>query len=236
VDRVANTNGVFLAYPAATRPGLRFSADGRYLVCAGNVNGTNQVYLEDFAMGASTLVSLSLDLAGPAFGNSDAPDLSADGRFVVYRSTAVNLTANNSNTLPTIVLYDSLTATNKLLSAGIVPAAAVNNRSFTPFFSADGRAILFHSWASDLLAQDFNQMSDLFLFPFLYAAIAPTNSGFLVTWPFLPGNNYRVEYKTNLNDSTWQVLGGTWTNAINTAYQQDSGPFVNRRFYRVVAY
>jgi hypothetical protein len=235
-DRIAHTNGVFLAYPAAARPGLRFSADGRYLVCAASVNGTNQVYLEDFATGATTLVSGSLDSSGPAYGNSDSPDISAEGRFVAYRSSAMNLTANNSNSLPTIILYDSLTGTNRLLTVGIAPNSGVNNRSFTPFFSQDGRSILFQSWASDLVAQDFNQMSDLYQFPFLYAAIVPTNNSVWVTWPFLPGNNYRVEYKTNLSDSTWQVLAGTWTNLVNTAYQQDSAQSANHRFYRVVAY
>src|SRR5207302_6514995 len=119
-----------------------------------------------------------------------------DGRFVAYRSSAVNLTASNTNPIPTIVLYDSLTSTNMLLADGSASSSSVNNRSFTPYFSQDGRAIIFQSWASDLIVQDFNQTSDVFLVPFLYASIASTNNGVWLSWPLVSGYNYRVEYKT----------------------------------------
>jgi hypothetical protein len=35
-----------------------------------------------------------------------------------------------------------------------------NNRSFAPQFSGDGQTVVFQSWASDLVAQDFNQVND----------------------------------------------------------------------------
>ena len=74
VDRLANTNGAIASRIPAIRPGLRFSADGRFLAYAagppvGSASyGTNQVYLYDFQTGTNLLVSRGLASGGPAQG------------------------------------------------------------------------------------------------------------------------------------------------------------------------
>ena len=75
----------------------RISDDGRYVVfqsAATNLigldsNGSNDVFRKDLVTGALVRVSNAGAIA--ANGSSQWPDVSADGRYVVYRSSATNL-------------------------------------------------------------------------------------------------------------------------------------------------
>jgi hypothetical protein len=96
---------------------------------------------------------------------------------------------------------------------------------------------LFQSWASDLIAQDFNDRSDVFAFSFLYAALVAGKSpgeGPTLSWPALSGQSCRVQCKDNLDDATWQDVVGTVTITGNTGSLTDLAPAAGRRFYRVV--
>ena len=167
VDRAANTNWQIAASLSVLRAGLQFSGDSRFLVysttdaqVALDTNGVADVYLYDFVTRSNFLVSQG-NPPGAASGPSDSPVISNDGRFVAYRSTATNLVAGATNGLPNVFLYDRQTGTTTLLSAN-ASGMAGNNRSFAPQFSGDGQTVVFQSWASDLIAQDFNQVNDLF--------------------------------------------------------------------------
>jgi len=107
-------------------------------------------------------------------------------------------------------------------------------------FCADGRTLLFQSWASDLVANDFNQSGDLFAFAFIYANVVPgatPGSGPTIDWPAVPEQGYRVEYKNHLTDSNWQEVTGTVTIVGNRGYLTDPAPPASgQRFYRVVAH
>ena len=104
-DLVANTNWTIANGFSGSHPGLRFSADGQFLAYANtasnapvDTNNTYDVYLYDFQTGSHTLVSRNYS-AGAA---NDWPDISADGRFVAYRSAATNVVAGDTNTVPNI--------------------------------------------------------------------------------------------------------------------------------------
>ncbi|PYU86903.1 MAG: hypothetical protein DMG08_29045, partial [Acidobacteria bacterium] len=81
------------------------SADGRFVafhsgasdLVPSDTNGTEDVFVRDLKTGATTLVSVNN--AGTGSGNSfsDSPVISADGRFVAFRSGASNLVANDTN-------------------------------------------------------------------------------------------------------------------------------------------
>ena len=107
-----------------------------------------------------------------------------------------------------------------------------------PLFSGDGRSLVFQSWASDLVAQDFNQDSDVFGFDFLYVAILGgiLAEGPTITWPAMPGRTYRVEFKNALTEGLWQEIGGVVTIVRNRGYLTNFAPSVGPRFYRVVTY
>jgi hypothetical protein len=56
-----------------------------------------------------------------------------------------------------------------------------------------------------------------------------------VLWPATIGRNYRVEFKDNVDDLSWQQLPGSVTvNAGTAAMIDPNAPSVAHRFYRVM--
>lgn len=225
-----------LATPFA---GLQFSADGRFLAYAASSNTSlpANIYLYDFQAGTSILISQNPNTLQPANGASDSPAISPDGRFVAYRSAATDLVAGSTNGIPQLIVYDRWTGLNTLLSTDSTGTASGDSRSLMPVFSPDGRTLVFTSWASNLAVDDFNHFSDVFAFAFLYVNVAPGTAGQgpTISWPYVSGHSYQVEYKNNLTDSTWQSVGGTMNVNGNQATMVDPAPVSGQRFYRVVA-
>ncbi|HTQ51177.1 MAG TPA: hypothetical protein VMJ12_10730 [Candidatus Acidoferrales bacterium] len=244
-DLVAPTNNTVVASGSfPNQPELSFSGNEQFLVYSVAVSGslTNaQVYLYDVLAKTNFLVSAN------AVGNgmSDSPVISPDGRFVAYRSFAGNLVPGDSNGVPDILLYDRNNGATTLLSANWSGSASGANRSSNPFFSADGRTLVFQSAAYDLVTNDFNRNGDVFavnlfaagMIPVFYVHALPgppSSPAPTLVWPVLPGKTYQVLYKNNLTDPAWQVLGGDITILGNTAYFTDSNPAAGQRFYKIV--
>lgn len=245
VDLLAGTNGpIGSGYVDLTsaRVGLRFSADSRFLTFATAPTGygTNQICLYDFQSRTETRISTALDSTNGANASSDSPDISADGRFIAYRSFAANLLpVSNRNGAPNVFLYDRLNRTTMLASASRLDGGTADNRSRTPSFSPDGHTLFFASWASDLAAQDFNQSGDVFALPFLYVTVLPGSApgtGPTLTWPNRSGETYHVQFKSDLSEPAWQEVGGTVTITGNRASLTDPAPASAPRFYRVITY
>jgi hypothetical protein len=221
--------------------GLQFSGDGRFLTYAMSSNAgflTNaNVYLYDFLAGTNILISQNPNTLQPANGASDSPDISPDGRFIAYRSAATDLVAGSTNGIPQLIVYDRLAGSNTLLSTAATGTASGDNRSLTPEFSADGRMLVFSSWASNLASDDYNHFSDLFAFAFLYINVIPggPGQGPTISWSYVSDHSYQVEYKNNLTDSAWQQVAGTVNINGNQASMIDPAPSSSQRFYRVVA-
>jgi Tol biopolymer transport system component len=247
VDRAASITRTVGTVASGSHSTRRLSSDGRFLAYVAPLSGTNQVYLYDFQAQTSSLVSKAYRSVGGAYGASDSPDISADGRFVAYRSAAENIVPFDTNGVPDVFLYDRLNGTTTLLSASQLGIAATENRSLTPVFSADGQTLFFESWGSGIVAQDFNHGSDLYAYSLSYSGQIPLYSASIIrgtgagsrpwiTWPQALGRTYHVQFKNSLNDAQWQDLSGTisvigsqgWLNDLTVG----SGP----RFYRVVAY
>ncbi|MEJ0089285.1 MAG: hypothetical protein WDM80_06000 [Limisphaerales bacterium] len=242
-DRIAGTNGSIASrYRLGSRAGVRFSFDGRFLTYAAGVSAfsSNQVYLYDFQTRKQALVSTAANSILAANGISDSPDISADGRYVAYRSFATNLiTGGTSNNVPDLFLYDSFSGTSSLLTADRLNGGPTDNRSRTPVFSPDGRTLFFQSSASDLVPLDFNHNGDVLALMFLYVSIVPDNgsgAGPMLTWPNRPGETYQVQFKDSLSDPAWQDVGGSVTVIGNRASVQNLVPSTGQRFYRVVAF
>ena len=252
VDRAANANWQIGGLLSGSHAGLQFSGDARFLVysttnaqLALDTNGIADVYLYDFVTRSNFLVSQG-NPPGTASGPSDSPVISNNGRFVAYRSTATNLVAGATNGLPNVFLYDRQTGTTALLSFN-ASGMAGNNRSFAPRFSGDGQTVVFQSWASDLIAQDYNQANDLIAVKIATSNLTPVFIGQMVfapatlqsptlTWPAANGKTYQVQFKNSLADATWQTLSGnTWVSG-NQGYATDLAPNTGQRFYRVVAF
>src|SRR5207244_770401 len=131
---------------------------------AGDTNGAPDVFVADLATGSIRLVSVDDNGTSAGNGSSDSPDISADGRFVVFRSVASNLVPNDTNAQADVFLRDLQAGTTTLLSGSSSGYGSANQRSTRPMISADGQVVLFNSAASDLVNNDFNQAQDLFYF------------------------------------------------------------------------
>jgi len=170
-DIIANTNWVISAGPIPDRLGAQFSADGRFLAYAtsaanspADTNATQDVYLYDFQNGTNFLISRSFNSSFTPNGPADSPAISPDGRFVAYRSSASDSVPGDFNGVPDLVVYDRVNGATRLVTVNRSANSTANNRSLKPVFSGDGTTLLFVSWASDLLDNDFNHGSDLFTF------------------------------------------------------------------------
>ena len=220
---------------------VRLSADGTRLACLKTARplGTNQVYFYDLNAGTNALVSHAYNSTAPANGASDSVEISSDGRLIAYRSFASDVVPGDSNDLPDIIVYDTQTGLNSLLSRSRLGNFAADNRSLAPVFSGDGRTLCFVSWGSDIVPLDFNYSSDLFAYKFLAASLLVDQTpgqGPWIAWPSTQGKTYRVQFKDGSADPTWHDLSGTVTNIGNKGYLQDLSPAGKERFYRVTSF
>ena len=97
-----------------------------------------------------------------ANGHSSSPDISADGRYVVFSSAADNLVPGDTNRAADIFAYDRETRTTEMISVTETGALA-NDASGEPGISANGRWVVFSSIATNLVAGDTNGQLDVFL-------------------------------------------------------------------------
>lgn len=145
------------------------SSDGRSAVFtswgtfdATDTNATKDVFLARFDTAEFRLVSGTGATWVAGNGVSDSPSITADGNRVVFRSAASNLIEEDTNGLPDIFVHDVTSRVTRLVSMNPLGGAA-NGRSSQPSISADGEQIVFLSWASDLVPNDFNGFSDVFV-------------------------------------------------------------------------
>lgn len=103
----------------------------------------------------------ALPSAMPSDGNSDAPALSANGRYIAFQSTASTFGIADTNRTGDIYLYDRTPGTFSLLSRR---GPTLGDRgSSAPAISADGSRVVFISAATTLDPADANGISDVFV-------------------------------------------------------------------------
>lgn len=155
------------------------SADGRFVaftstaadLVSGQVEGNSggDVFLYDREDGTVTLASRTAASAvTTGSGSSEAPAISADGRYVAYQSLATDLVSGQTdgNSGSDVFLFDQTTGTTVLVSRSAAAAVATGNGyANAPLLSAGGTRVAFLSGATDLVAgqADTNMAPDLFL-------------------------------------------------------------------------
>lgn len=155
------------AVPDSTRPDI--SADGRYVVFQSNGfnlvpndwNVGSDIFVRDTQAGTTRCVSVS-NPTPQANGDSNLGALSADGRFVAFNSTATNMIDDDRNYWRDIFVRDRVTGTNQRVSLASNGAEA-DRDSFTPALSADGQIVAFVSTATNLVPNDTNNARDIFV-------------------------------------------------------------------------
>ena len=253
-DRIANTNKTLGTFAFSPGTGLRFSADSRLLAytttspnAANDTNRVSDVYVYDLQTGTNLLVSRSCSVPQAGNGASDSPDLTLDGRYVAYRSAATDLVPGDTNGQPDLFLYDCASGTTTLLSASLFKNATGNNASITPVFWPNGQGVVFASQASDLVAQDCNNSSDILaysisssgsLLPFYVQLVPghPATAGMWLSWPVVPGRTYRAQFKIGLDQTDWQTLNVVPAIIGDQGYLGVAPGGAAPNFYRVVGF
>jgi Tol biopolymer transport system component len=168
VDTTGNQGNRESGFPAV-------SSDGRYVAfesrasnlvpgdtnwCGAGGPGTcNDIFVYDRQTGNTERASVNS--AGNE-GNSASyiPDISADGRYVGFFSSASNLAPGGA--AQEAYVRDRQTGTTVRVSVDSAGSEG-NNSSAYPAISADGRYVTFLSFASNLVPADTNGVSDVFV-------------------------------------------------------------------------
>jgi Tol biopolymer transport system component len=166
-----NVSGTGAAANAAS--GQPFvSADGRFVsftsgasnLVPSDTNGVSDVFLRDRA--ARTTRRVSVRSGGvQADGASSESSLSGDGRLVVFQSVASGLVPGDANARADVFVHDRVTRTTTRASVSSGGAEANGNSLLGEqlAISADGRFVAFASGAGNLVPDDGNGTSDVFV-------------------------------------------------------------------------
>lgn len=128
------------------------SSDGRYVVFTslasnlvpGDARDTWDIFVHDRLTGTTELVSTTLD--GRAAGASDAPVISADGRYIAFWSFAMGLVADDTKR-GDVFIYDRRGGTMTRIVAN--EPSGVGRCGYGLGISADGRYVGFYSLIYD---------------------------------------------------------------------------------------
>jgi Tol biopolymer transport system component len=129
---------------------------------AGVTGPTLQVFLRDRLTGQTTLGSASSTNV-PGNGASGSAVISADRRILCFASDSTNLVGTSTSGITHVYVRDLVTGVTQRIS--VTPSGAEGNgSSFGPAVSGDGRHVVFHSTASNLVSGDTNNAADIFAF------------------------------------------------------------------------
>jgi Tol biopolymer transport system component len=127
---------------------------------AGDTNGLLDVFARtgDGPIVRASVASDGTEANGPSFN----PDVSGDGRYVVFQSAATNLVSGDTNGRPDVFIHDLQTGKTELVSVARGGGPG-NAESVAPAISGDGNVVSFFSSASDLVKNDHNHVADVFV-------------------------------------------------------------------------
>lgn len=158
-DRLLNTTTTISTNASNVNADLtsqyaKTSCDGRFAVfqsaatnlVSGDTNGTYDIYLVDTANGHTIK---SLTAGGDAMSTN--PQISCDGNYVLYNSSATNLISGGTHNTSAVYLYDVANETTELISKNSsgdqIDNAGFNNQSSS--ISADGRSVVFSAYVNN---------------------------------------------------------------------------------------
>lgn len=165
------TSGIDVGSPSSSLNGqiVAFSSNARDLGSTGP-SGTTQVFVRNAARGTTTLVSRASKnadgtIGDPGLASSTQPSISGDGLYVVFTTKSSNISPDDADGTADVYVRNTATGITYLVSRATNAAggAAGNGDSTEPVISTDGRYVAFTSTASNLVANDTNGKSDVFV-------------------------------------------------------------------------
>ncbi|MBI4769591.1 MAG: hypothetical protein HY784_04045 [Chloroflexi bacterium] len=126
-----------------------------------DTNHTGDVFVHDRKSGQTLRASVGYD-GQQGNGASDSAAISANGRFVAFRSAANNLVSDDTNRVNDIFVRGLLAGTAVRVSVAS-DGSQGNGTSGSTSISASGRIIAFNSDADNLIPDDTNRTTDAFV-------------------------------------------------------------------------
>ncbi len=151
----------------------KLSGDGRFVVFVstaadlvladGNGTGVGDVFVRDRVLNTTRRVSVSTQGSEASLGGG-APDISRDGRWVVFQSSSPDLVLGDTNNAVDVFLRDTVQNTTiriSLATYGVETSPFFSSAS--PTISNDGRFVTFVSNAPNLAPNDSNGTFDVYV-------------------------------------------------------------------------
>lgn len=151
------------------------SAGGRYVaftsiasnLVRGDTNKLPDVFVRDVHTGKTTRVSVTSagrQGTGKRYSNgSNAPTISSDGRYVAFHSDMTNLVPRDTNGVFDIFVHDRLSGKTQRVSVSSAGVQSNAESGSGASFSSDDRYVAFSSLATNLVASDRNDITDVFI-------------------------------------------------------------------------
>ncbi len=221
----------------------QLSDDERYIAFCSRENLTKptstnsyaKIFLYDRQLKSFELISTGLGNA-EVNGDSQWVSSSRDAKYLVFSSNASNLVAGENNNHEDIFLYDRSKRQIKRITNGTLGEA--DGDSYLTSISSDGRYTAYTSSATNLIANDNNGKSDIFL----YDQIANTTKRISVEQgvegidhsfsPSISGNGQFVAFESrasnfgsNQSPDTDIFVANLQTGALEQISRQTSGTF-----------
>ena len=163
-DLQHSTNFVLGTNPVARKSVL--SANGKFAACFQGIapfNGRGNLLVKNLQTGNTRTASTNATAFLNPTARCNPASLTPDGRYVIYTSQTNDSSFADVNEVSDIYARDLVRDTTMLLSPASDGTRSGSGASTMPILSADGRTILFQSFADDLVAGDFNFSRDVFI-------------------------------------------------------------------------
>jgi Tol biopolymer transport system component len=222
------------------------SGDGHFVIyrsfatnlVAGNVNPPPNIYLYDRFTGSNTLLTAASPASPWSLLNAK-PAINGDGSAIAFQSLNLNLPASGLNR-GLDVFTEALSPWGAVDSDG----DGIPDLWMTHYFGhptgqagdlsraqddADGTGM--SNLQKYLAGLDPTNPASVFSLQIQAQISSPNNT--TLNWPAVPGKNYQVQFKDDLNDPVWSELPGASVVGLTGSYSLPPGP--STRFYRVIA-
>ena len=126
-----------------------------------DTNGFQDLFVYDRDTDVTERASVDSDELEGNHRSSEAA-ISADGRYVAFKSFANNLVGGDANGSDDVFVRDLTAGTTERISIA-TDGTEGDSYSYEPAMSADGRYVVFTAWATTLVPGDTNDRGDVFL-------------------------------------------------------------------------
>ena len=223
------------------------SGDGHFVIyrsfatdlVTGNTNPPPNIFLFDRFTGSNTMLTAASPGSSWTLPRNAKPAINGDGSIVAFQSWNPNLATNDVNRV-----LDVFAGTLQPWGAVDSDGDGIPDLWMIHYFGhptgqagdlsraqddADGTGM--SNLQKYLAGLDPTNPASVFSLQIQAQISSPNNT--TLNWPAVPGKNYRVQFKDDLNDPVWSELPGASVVGLKGSFSPPAGP--STRFYRVTA-